>query len=112
LPEQLAEANGQKKVLEAMAKYHQQLERAKSAGNLDRETVDWLLRLFSNTETHFRVERIGSPGETCTFDPDLHIYRAGEEGDGGAVLLETSALVWYDPNGKKIVLARAQVKQS
>jgi molecular chaperone GrpE (heat shock protein) len=112
LPEQLAEANGQKKVLEAMAKYHQQLERAKSAGNLDRETVDWLLRLFSNTETDFRVERIGSPGETCTFDPDLHIYRAGEEGDGGAVLLETSALVWYDPNGKKIVLARAQVKPS
>ena len=112
LPEQLAEANGQKKVLEAMAKYHQQLERAKYVGNLDGETVDWLLRSFRNTETDFQVELIGSPGESATFDPDIHTYRAGEEGDAGSVLLETSALVWHDPNGKRIVLARAQVKPS
>jgi molecular chaperone GrpE (heat shock protein) len=112
LPEQQAEANGQKNVLEAMAKYHQQLERAKFSGNLDRETVDWLLRLFWNTETDFQVELIGSPGESATFDPDIHTYRTEEEGDGGSVLLETSALVWHDPNGKKIVLARAQVKPS
>jgi molecular chaperone GrpE (heat shock protein) len=110
LPEQLVEARGQKKVLEEIAKYHQELEHASSAGNLDRETIDWLLRLLENTESQFHVERVGSPGDTGIFDPDIHIYRAGEEGDGGQVLLESSGLVWNDPSGERIVLSRAHVK--
>jgi molecular chaperone GrpE (heat shock protein) len=112
LPEQLVEARGQKKVLEAVAKYHQELEHARSAGSLDRETVDWLLRLLANTETQFHVERVGSPGDTGIFDPDIHVYRSGEEGDGGPVTLESSGLVWNEPSGERVVLARAQVKPS
>ena len=112
LPEELVEARGQKKVLEEIAKYHQELEHASSAGNLDRETVDWLLRLLENTETQFHVERVGAPGDTCIFNPDIHSYRPGEEGDGGPVTLESSGLVWNDPSGERVILARAQVKPS
>lgn len=110
LPEQWAEFQGQKTVLEEVAKYYQELERAGTTGSLDQQAIDWVTRRLDITLSQFRVTRIGTPGSQDNFDASKHQLIPGESGTGDGVIVESPGFVWVDPEGNEVILAKSQVR--
>ena len=110
LPERWAEFQGQKMVLEEIARYHQELVRAGSTGSLDQQAIDWVLRRLESTLAQFRVTKVGTPGGHDTFNPRQHQFIPGKEGTDEQVVVESPGFIWLDPAGNEVILAKAQVR--
>ena len=110
LPEKWAEFQGQKMVLEEVAKYYQELERAGTTGSLDQQAIDWITRRLDNALSQFGVTKFGASGAYHDFDVSRHQLIPGEGDPGGGVTVESSGFVWVDPEGNEVVLAKSQVR--
>jgi hypothetical protein len=107
-PGAIAKVQGQLEVLQALARYHQELSMGTPSMDSTLNTKATIMQI-GHILSQFTVTIVGNPGDTESFNPGEHIPLKSVDRAGAPVEIVAPGFRWTNSNGEQSILIRASV---